>query len=144
MPRTRAQSRKQSDREKRAERREQFRQQVQIQDEDNDNEQNEQDIQNQILDHDENDNIQDVDEEQNQNNHYHQQQLHPFVYQFLQYRKHRPKPQYQPQGLFCGNPNNANGRPLGSSYQCLRKGFGASSSSFIRDLDAFIRETEQQ
>jgi len=66
--------------------------------------------------------------------------MHPLVYQFLQYRKHRPKPHFQPQGFFCGSPNNANGRPLGSPYQCLRKGFGASSSSFIRDLDSFFNE----
>ncbi len=70
------------------------------------------------------------------------QNLHPLVYNFINYRKNRPRPHYQPgQGIFCGSPQNLpQGRELGTNYKCLRKGFGASSSAFIRDLDAFIRE----
>ena len=73
------------------------------------------------------------------------QNLHPLVYNFLNYRKNRPRPHYQPgQGIFCGSPQNLpHGRELGTNYKCLRKGFGASSSSFIRDLDSFIRQHPQ-
>ncbi len=67
------------------------------------------------------------------------------VKEFLEFRKKQKKsPKKRSRKSFCGSPKNKGKRRMGSPYECLKRGYGSSSSSFISDLDKFFKSKDRK
>ncbi len=66
--------------------------------------------------------------------------MHHLVKEFLEFRKTLKRPtRRSPRKSFCGNKKNSRGRKMGSPYECLKRGYGSSNNTFIKDLDKFFK-----
>jgi hypothetical protein len=68
--------------------------------------------------------------------------MHHLVKEFLEFRKTIKKNSRQfkrSKRSFCGDKKNSRGRRMGSPYECLKRGYGSSNHTFIKDLDKFFK-----
>ena len=67
--------------------------------------------------------------------------MHKLTKEFLTYRRSikRKSQKRSKRKSFCGNPKNKGSRRMGTSYECLKRGYGASSNILISDLDKFFK-----
>ena len=72
--------------------------------------------------------------------------MHPIVKEFLEFRKKQKKSPYKtnPKKSFCGSPKNKGSRRMGTQYECLKRGYGSSTNSFIKDLDKFFKAKDRR
>ena len=71
--------------------------------------------------------------------------MHPMVKDFLEFRKTQKRsPKKSSKKSFCGSPKNKGRKRMGSPHECLKRGYGASSSSLISDLDKFFRSRDRK
>jgi hypothetical protein len=66
--------------------------------------------------------------------------MHPLLREFLEYRKtikRRSKRSHKKS--FCGSPKNRGKKRMGSPHECLKRGYGMSNHTFIKDLDKFFK-----
>jgi len=66
--------------------------------------------------------------------------MHHLVKEFLEFRKTiKRRRSRSNKRSFCGDKKNSRGRRMGSPYECLKRGYGSSNHTFVKDLDKFFK-----
>jgi hypothetical protein len=69
--------------------------------------------------------------------------MHPLLKEFLEYRKTlKRRSKRSRKNSFCGSPKNKGKKKMGSPQECLKRGYGMSNYTFIKDLDKFFKMKE--
>jgi hypothetical protein len=67
--------------------------------------------------------------------------MHPLLQEFLEFRKTiKRKSKRSPKKSFCGNRSNRGSKRMGTPNECLKRGYGASQQTFIKDLNKFFNK----
>jgi hypothetical protein len=67
--------------------------------------------------------------------------MHPLLEEFLEFRKTiKHKSKRSPKKSFCGKRSNRGSKRMGTPNECLKRGYGSSQHTFIKDLNKFFNK----